>query len=195
MGETLQASLGFRVRAKLYPAPGSPELAGVVQQTVSGAPVGLDQTWGLDHGTWSVLCRMYPNADIPVVQFSLDHNQEPSSHYALGLELRALRRKGVLIVGSGNIVHNLRLAVFRDQAYDWAVEFDQAAKDLILAGNHRALIHYECLGRSAQLAIPTNEHYLPLLYALGAQEPGDQVRFFTDQVTLGSISMRSVCIS
>jgi 4,5-DOPA dioxygenase extradiol len=180
---------------KLYPAPGSPELAEVVQQTVSGAPIGLDQAWGLDHGTWSVLCRMYPNADIPVVQLSLDYSQEPAVHYALGQKLRALRRKGVLIVGSGNIVHNLRLAVFRDQAYDWAVEFDQTTKDLILAGDHRALIRYEGLGRAAQLSIPTNEHYLPLLYALGAQEPGDQVRFFTDQVTLGSISMRGVWIS
>jgi len=180
---------------KLYPAPGSPELAEVVQQMVSGAPVGLDQTWGLDHGAWSVLCRMFPGADIPVVQLSLDHTQEPAYHYALGQALRPLRRKGVLIVGSGNIVHNLRLAVFRDQAYDWAVEFDQTARDLILAGDHQALIHYESLGRSAQLSIPTNEHYLPLLYVLGAQEPGDQLRFFAESVTLGSISMRGVCIS
>ena len=180
---------------KLYPAPGSPELAELVQRTVSSASVGLDQTWGLDHGTWSVLCRMYPSADIPVVQLSLDYTQKPAYHYALGRELQALRRKGILVVGSGNIVHNLRLAVWRDQAFDWAIQFDQTIKDLILSGDHQPIIHYESLGRPAELSIPTNEHYLPLLYALGAQESGEQVRFFADQVTMGSISMRGVWIS
>ena len=179
---------------KLYPAPGSPALAAVVRDTVSSASVGLDQTWGLDHGTWSVLCRMYPAADIPVVQLSLDYNQAPAYHYALGQELRALRRKGVLIVGSGNIVHNLRLAVWRDQAFDWAIEFDRTIMDLILSGDHDPVVHYEKLGRAAQLSIPTNEHYLPLLYILGAQEPGEPVRFFADQVTMGAISMRGVWI-
>jgi 4,5-DOPA dioxygenase extradiol len=180
---------------KLYPAPGSPELAQLVKETVSGVSVGLDQTWGLDHGAWSVLCRMYPNADIPVVQLSLDYKQEPAYHYALGQELRALRGRGVLIVGSGNIVHNLGLVVWQDHAYDWASEFDRTIERLILAGDHRAIVHYENLGNAAQLSIPTNEHYLPLLYVLGAQEPGDQVRFFTEKVTLGSISMRGVWIS
>ena len=180
---------------KLYPAPGSPELAQLVKGTVAGASVGLDQTWGLDHGAWSVLCRMYPKADIPVVQLSLDYSQQPAYHYALGQELRALRRKGVLIVGSGNIVHNLRLMVWQEQAYDWAIEFDQTIKDLILSGNHQPIVHYEALGRAAQLSIPTNEHYLPLLYVLGAQEPGEQARFFAERVTMGSISMRGVWIA
>jgi 4,5-DOPA dioxygenase extradiol len=178
-----------------YLAPGSPDLARLTQETVANVKVGLDQTWGLDHGTWSVLCRMFPNADIPVVQLSLDHYQPPEFHYALGKELRALRNKGVLIVGSGNIVHNLSMAIFDDdQAYDWAIEFDETIKRLILAGDHDAIVHYENLGRAARLSIPTNEHYLPLLYVLALQDKGESVRFFTDRVTFGSFSMRSLWI-
>jgi 4,5-DOPA dioxygenase extradiol len=175
-----------------YPAPGSPEVARLVQETVKGAAVRLDRSWGLDHGAWSVLSRMFPRADIPVVQLSLDRGQHPEFHYALGSELRALRTQGILIVGSGNIVHNLRLVSWQDNAYDWAVEFDETVRQLIVAGNHEPLIHYENLGKAARLSIPTNEHYLPLLYALGLQDEQDQVRFFADRVTLGSMSMRSV---
>ncbi len=177
-----------------YPAPGSPDLAVLTQTTVQQTPVQLDQAWGLDHGTWSVLCRMFPQADVPVVQLSLDWTQKPDFHYALGRELTALRRKGILIIGSGNIVHNLRRVVFQEAAYDWALEFDDIAKRLIESRDHHSLIHYQTLGQAARLAIPTNEHYLPLLYALALQEPNEPIRFFADRVTLGSLSMRSVWI-
>jgi len=177
-----------------YPAPGSPGLARLIQETVRTASVGPDHDWGLDHGTWSVLCRLFPGADIPVVQLSLDHTQGPAFHYELGKELRPLRHKGVLIVGSGNIVHNLGLLAWQDVAYDWALDFDDRIKQSILAGDHQPVIHYDQLGQSARLAVPTNEHYLPLLYALAVQEPDDQVSFFAAKVTMGSVSMRSLRI-
>lgn len=180
---------------KQYPAPGSPELALLVQQIVKKTQVRLDQDWGLDHGTWSVLCRMFPRVDIPVVQLSLDRGREPAYHYALGKELFALREQGVLIVGSGNIVHNLRLVDFAwVGGYDWAVEFDETIRQLILAGNHESIVHYENLGRAARLAIPTNEHYLPLLYVLASAKECEPVRFFADRTMLGSLSMRSLWI-
>jgi len=174
-----------------YPAPGSPELAQLIQQTVRSTPVEPDQQWGLDHGAWSVLCRMFPAADVPVVQISLARHQTPEFHYRLGRELRALRRQGVLIVGSGNIVHNLRMIAWRDEAYDWAVEFDERIKRAILAGDHETIIKYEQLGKMARLAVPTDEHFLPLLYVLACQE-NEPVSFFAEKVTLGAISMRSV---
>jgi 4,5-DOPA dioxygenase extradiol len=182
--------------AQQYPAPGSPALARLVQETVTATPVSPDQSWGLDHGAWSVLIRMFPAADIPVVQVSLDYTQPPAYHYALGRALRPLRRRGVLMVGSGNIVHNLRAARLDDEggAYDWAREFDETARRLIEAGDHQALIDYERLGQSARLSIPTNEHYLPLLYVLGLQEPGEAVRFFADRVIYYALSMRSLQI-
>jgi 4,5-DOPA dioxygenase extradiol len=179
---------------KRYPAPGSPELARMAQAAARKAPIVLDSDWGLDHGAWSVLCRMFPKADIPVVQLSLDQRKEPAFHYELGRELRALRRKGVLIIGSGNIVHNLRQIVWEDTAYDWALEFDAQTRDLILSGDHKQLVQYSKLGRSAELAVPTPEHYLPLLYVLGVQEESERVAFFADRVTLGSMSMRSIRI-
>jgi len=177
-----------------YPAPGSPELARRVVATVRGARVGLDPDRGLDHGAWSVLRRMYPEADIPVLQLSLDRTKEPAVHYGLGKELAALRREGVLIVGSGNLVHNLGLMTWEDKAYDWAIEFDETVKRLILSGDHDAIVRYPELGRVARLSVPTNEHFLPLLYVLALQEKGEGIRFFSDQVTLGSISMRSLSI-
>ena len=179
---------------KKYPAPGSPELARQVQQAVHSTQVVLDEALGLDHGTWSVLCRMFPAADIPVVQLSLDHDQPPAFHYALGQELRALRRQGILIIGSGNMVHNLGVMAWQDEPFDWAQEMDAKMAQLILAKKHVALVDYEALGPSARLAIPTNEHYLPLLYVLALQEDDDQVSFFSERVTLGSISMRGVKI-
>jgi 4,5-DOPA dioxygenase extradiol len=179
---------------KLYPAPGSPELARLTQEIVQKTRVRLDQTWGLDHGTWSVLYRMFPNADIPVIQLSLDQTKEPAFHYELGKELRALRNKGVLIVGSGNIVHNLRLVAYQNQGYDWAIAFDETIKGLILSGDHDAIIQYQHLGPAAHLAVPTNEHYLPLLYILALQDKQEQIHFFADRVTLGSLSMRSLQI-
>jgi len=182
--------------ASEYPAPGSLELANLVQKTVQSTQITLDQSWGLDHGTWSVLIRMYPDADIPVVQLSLDRFQKPAYHFALGKELQSLRSKGILILGSGNIVHNLRLASFRNGGqnggYEWASEIDETIKRLILVGDYAPIIDYSSLGDSARLAIPTNEHYLPLLYVLGAGDKPQKVQFFTEQLMAGSLSMRSV---
>jgi 4,5-DOPA dioxygenase extradiol len=177
-----------------YPAPGSVELARLVHETVQKTQVRLDQAWGLDHGTWIVLRRMFPKADIPVVQLSLDRTQPPAFHYALGKELRPLRNKGIFIVGSGNIVHNLGMMIWQGKAYDWATEFDETVKQLILSGNHASIIRYQDLGKAANLSIPTNEHYLPLLYALALQDKQEQVRFFAEGVTFGSVSMRSLWI-
>lgn len=182
--------------AKEYPAPGSPELARLVTSTVNGAAVVLDQSWGLDHGAWSVLARIFPEAEIPVVQLSLDRTRPPEDHYELGRSLRPLRKRGVLIVGSGNIVHNLRALCregdARERAYDWAARFDESVKQLIAHGDHEAVIRYERMGESARLSVPTNEHFLPLLYALGARDPGEPAVFFTERVTMCSLSMRSL---
>ncbi|MBM2827496.1 MAG: ygiD [Actinobacteria bacterium] len=177
-----------------YPAPGSPDLARLVQKTVRSAQVWLDEEWGLDHGAWAVLCRMFPDADIPVVQLSLDRTKDPAFHYELGKELKALRNEGVLIVGSGNMVHNLGVMAWQDMAFDWALEFHEKLRQLILAGDHDAIIRYRELGEAARLSIPTNEHYLPMLYVLALQDKDDQITIFTDKVTLGSISMRSLRI-
>lgn len=177
-----------------YSAPGSPDLARLVQTLVKQTAVRSDLKWGLDHGAWSVLCRLFPQADVPIIQLSLDRTQTPANHYALGKELRALRNKGVLIVGSGNIVHNLGRATWQDDAFDWAIEFDDVVQRAIVAGDHDAIIRYSELGQSARLAVPTNEHYVPLLYALAARDKNEAVRFFADRVTLGSISMRSLWI-
>ena len=192
--KTIHDFYGFppELQAKRYPAPGSPELARLTVQTLKDSHVQADAEWGLDHGAWAVLCQMYPKADVPVVQLSLGQRLAPADHYELGRELRALRKKGVLILGSGNIVHNLREVVWEDTAYDWALEFDAKMKDLILTGDHKAIIDYSKLGRSAQLSVPTLDHYLPLLYVLGAQDKADGVSFFAEKVTLGSMSMRSV---
>jgi len=195
--ETIHDFFGFpdELYQVKYPAPGSPSLAHLVRETVHLSEIRLNHARGLDHGTWSVLCKMFPKADIPVIQLSLDSSREPAFHHALGRELRSLRRKGVLIVGSGNIVHNLRRAVFEaDAAYDWAIEFDETLKQLIIAGNHDPIVHYQTLGQAARLAIPTNEHYLPLLYILALQDKQEHVRFFADKVTMGSLSMRSLWI-
>jgi 4,5-DOPA dioxygenase extradiol len=177
-----------------YPAEGSPLLARLTEQTIKNAKVEIDFNWGLDHGTWSVLCRMFPDADIPVVQLSLDGYKEPRAHYELGKELRSLRNKGVLIIGSGNMVHNLMMLSWEDIAYDWAVEFDETLKGLILSGDHDSIINYPRFGKIADLSIPTNEHFLPLLYIMGIMDQAEKVSFFADKVTLGSISMRSVRI-
>jgi 4,5-DOPA dioxygenase extradiol len=175
-----------------YPAPGSPDLARLAQETVRKTQIQPDSGRGLDHGAWSVLSRMFPRADIPVIQLSLDRTKEPSFHYDLGQELKALRNKGVLVVGSGNMVHNLRTVVWQDTAFDWALEFDDHMKQSILDGDHDSIIHYEKLGQTARLSVPTNEHYLPLLYVLALQDKADEISFFADKVTMGSVSMRSL---
>jgi 4,5-DOPA dioxygenase extradiol len=176
-----------------YPAPGSANLAELTQNALAPvAQAGLTQDWGLDHGAWSVLCRMFPEAKIPVVQLSLDATQPADFHFKLGQELQNLRRRGILLVGSGNIVHNLRKAIWQDIAADWALEFDTISKERIIAGDNTALMQYEQLGEAARLSIPTPEHYLPLLYVLGARKPEEPLMFFNEGVTLNSISMRSV---
>ena len=177
-----------------YPAPGAPELAGRIAKLVKSAPVKADHSWGLDHGTWSVLCRMYPQADIPVVQLSLDRSHDAAFNYQLGKELAELRQEGILIVGSGNIVHNLRVMVFEDAAFDWAVAYDAKVKQWILDGDHDSIIHYEKQGSMAALAVNSAEHYLPLLYVLALQQPDEPVSFFNDKVWGGSLSMRCVKI-
>jgi 4,5-DOPA dioxygenase extradiol len=179
---------------KQYPAPGSPELAARVANLLGEDKIQLDQSWGLDHGTWSVLCRMYPQADLPVVQLSLDRSIDPAGHYQLGGALQQLRQEGVLVVGSGNIVHNLRLMVWEDQAFDWAVEFDAQVTQWILEGDHDSIVHYEKFGKPALLAVNSAEHYLPLLYVLGLKEATEPVSFFADKLWGGSISMRCVRI-
>ena len=178
-----------------YPAPGDPDLARRVQQMLAPLPVTLDEGWGFDHGTWSVLRHVYPHADVPVVQLSIDETQPPSFHYEIGKRLAPLRDEGVLIVGSGNLVHNLHTYAWGRHAvdpYDWAVRFEEQAREMLLAGEEHSLVDYEKLGRDAMLAIPTPDHYLPLLYVIGTRQQGDLVTFPVEGVDGGSISMLAV---
>ena len=177
-----------------YPAPGAPELAKEITTTIKKTKVELDYDWGLDHGCWSVLLPMFPKADIPTFQLSLDYTQPPQYHFELANELKALRKKGVLIIGSGNIVHNLGLFQMTDQAFDWAVEFDGKIKTFIEKGDYQSVVDYKKLGKIAQLSVPTNEHYLPLLYSLALHDKKEAVSFFNARTTAGSISMRSLKI-
>lgn len=178
-----------------YPAPGSPELARRVRNLLSPIPVHLDETWGLDHGTWSVLTHVYPQADIPVVQLSLDATQPPAFHYDIGKRLAPLRSEGVLVMGSGNLVHNLRAVDWSGRTsapYDWAARFEALARDLIIAREHAPLLEYPKLGPDAMLSIPTPDHFLPLYYILGATQQNDAISFPVEGADLGSISMLSV---
>jgi 4,5-DOPA dioxygenase extradiol len=178
-----------------YPAPGDPELARRVQKLLSPIPVALDERWGLDHGTWSVLCHVYPKADIPIVQLSIDETRPASFHYDIGQRLAPLREEGILIVGSGNLVHNLHTYAWGQHAvdpFDWAVRFEQEARGFLESGDHRPLIRYETLGREAQLSIPTPDHYLPLLYVIGARVEREPLTFPVEGVDGGSISMLAV---
>jgi 4,5-DOPA dioxygenase extradiol len=181
-----------------YPAPGSPELAIDIKRFVTNTQIGLDEKWGLDHGCWSVLRRLYPNADIPVVQMSMDYNMSAQQHYDLSKELAIFRNKGILIVGSGNMVHNLGMVAWNklndNYGYDWAIEANEKMKQYILNGDHKQLINYKSQGRSFDLAIPTPDHYLPLLYALGLQEKDDTITIFNDKPVGGSLTMTSVKI-
>jgi 4,5-DOPA dioxygenase extradiol len=178
-----------------YPAPGDPDLARRVQKLLEPLPVQLDNSWGLDHGTWSVLRHAYPRADIPVVQLSIDEGTPAPFHFDVGRKLAPLRDEGVLIVGSGNLVHNLHAYAWGRHApepYDWAVRFEERVRELMLAGDTKPLIDYETLGREALLSIPTPDHYLPMLYVLGARQGRDPVTFPVEGVDGGSISMLSV---
>ena len=180
-----------------YPAPGNPELAIETAELLHSANVGLDHDWGLDHGTWTVVRHMYPKANIPVLQLSIDYTKGPQYHYDLAKELLSLRKKGVLIIGSGNMVHNLRMVAWDKlsdpgYAYDWAITMNDKFKDLIQTGNHQPLINYSSLGKEAMLAIPTPEHYLPLMYTLGLKNDKDNIAFFNDMAVGGSLTMTSV---
>jgi 4,5-DOPA dioxygenase extradiol len=178
-----------------YPAPGDPDLARRVQKLLAPLPVALDHSWGLDHGTWSVLRHVCPDADIPVVQLSIDETQPPSFHFDVGGKVAPLRDEGVLIVGSGNLVHNLRTYAWGrnlPDPYDWAVRFEAEAKQMMLAGEYRPLIDYENLGPDAKLSIPTPDHYLPLLYVIAARQQGEVITFPVEGIDGGSISMLAV---
>lgn len=182
-----------------YPAPGSPELAAETKRLITATDVGLDHKWGLDHGAWSVVRHMYPEADIPIIEMSLDYTLTPAQHYALAQQIASLRDKGVLVIGSGNMVHNLRMVAWDklDTAgfgFDWALEAREKMSNFILEGDHRALVGYQAQGRAFQLAIPSPEHYLPLLYALALKKEGEQATLFNDKAVGGSLTMTSVKI-
>lgn len=181
-----------------YPAPGSPALAKETQQLVKSTEVHLDDQWGLDHGAWSVIRHMYPEANVPIIQMSIDYRKSPQEHYQLAQELRALRNKGVLIVGSGNLVHNLRMVDWRrlneNYAFDWAEEASQKMSEFILNRDHENLVQFSKQGRAFQLSIPTPEHFLPLLYTLGLQDKNEEISLFNDKPLAGSLTMTSVKI-
>lgn len=175
-----------------YPAPGDPKLARRVQQLLAPLPVALDDKWGLDHGTWSVLRHVYPLANVPVVQLSIDETQPASFHFEIGKKLAVLREEGVLIVSSGNLVHNLHAYAWGRHTvdpYDWAIRFETMAREMMVAGEYEPLIEYEALGREAILSIPTPDHYLPLLYVLATRQDREPITFPVEGVDGGSISM------
>lgn len=198
--ETIHDFGGFppELFAAQYPAPGDPDLASETKRLITKAEVGLDQEWGMDHGTWTVLMHMYPDAKIPVLQLSIDYYQSPRYHYELAQELNALRDKGVLILGSGNVVHNLGMVDFRRMndpkgfGFDWAIEFDAMIKKAIETGDHAALIDYTRIGKAAQLAVPTPDHYYPLLYAAGIAGSKAEPTIFNDVPMGGSLTMTSI---
>jgi len=179
-----------------YPAPGDPEIADRVQKLLAPLPVRRDERWGLDHGTWSVLCHVYPEADVPVVQLSIDANRPASFHFEIGQRLAFLREEGILIIGSGNLVHNLQTYAWGDstaQPYEWAVSFERRVRELLLTGETESLIRYEDkLGEEARFAVPTPDHYLPLLYVIGARTQSDLVSFPVEGIDGRSISMLAV---
>jgi len=180
-----------------YPAPGSTEFAHETKRIVTKTEVGLDEKWGLDHGAWSVIKNIYPLADVPVFEMSLDYYQSPQFHYDLAKELSSLREKGVLIIGSGNLVHNLRMVAWDkvdepEYGFDWALQADDLFKRLILANKHKELINFSALGKEVQLAIPTPEHFLPLIYTLALKKEDEPVTIFNDKAVMGSLTMTSV---
>jgi 4,5-DOPA dioxygenase extradiol len=182
-----------------YPAPGSPSLANETKQMIKKTVLGLDDKWGLDHGCWSVVKSLYPDADVPVIQLSLDYYQSPQYHYDLAMELAPLRSRGVLIIGSGNIVHNLGMVAWdmlkENYGYDWAQEAKEKMKKFITDGDHKSLIEYKSQGRAFNLSVPTPEHFLPLLYTLALKDKNESVSFFNDENVAGSLAMTSLRIS
>ena len=183
-----------------YPAPGDPNLASETAKMIKKTSVGLDHEWGLDHGTWSVVKNMYPLANIPVLQLSIDYSKPLQYHYELAKELSNLRKKGVLIIGSGNMIHNLGMVAWDkmnvpNYGYDWAIEMNTTFKKYITDKKHQVLIDYQKMGPSAMLAIPTPDHYIPLIYTLALQDKDDNVTYFNDELVAGSLNMTSVFIS
>lgn len=183
-----------------YPAKGNHTLASKTKELLMPTNVELDEKWGLDHGTWSVLKHLYPNADIPVIQLSIDYAQPASYHFKLAQQLVSLRDKGVLIIGSGNIIHNLGLVDFQNinkpnYGYNWAIEARESINSYLLNGNYQSLIDYKSQSKAIQLAIPTPDHYLPLIYILGLQQKGESISLFNDELLAGSLSMTSVIIN
>ena len=182
-----------------YPAKGNPELAVETAALLQPIDVELDEHWGLDHGAWSVIKHLYPEANVPVIQLSIDYTKPPQFHFELAQKLSDLRRKGILIIGSGNIVHNLRLVDFANfdkdnYGYDWAIEAREKTNNFLLDGNFQALIDFEKQGKALQLAIPTPDHFLPLIYTLGLKEKSEELSLFNDKLVAGSLSMTSVKI-
>lgn len=180
-----------------YPAPGSPELAKAIQQGITTTGIRLTADWGLDHGCWTVTKFLFPEADIPIIEMSIDYSKPASFHYRLGKELAALRRKGVVVIGSGNSIHNLRLVDWQnvdtiDHGYDWAIEVNEKIRQLILEGDHESLVNFDKLGKEFKLAIPTPEHFIPLLYTLALQEKDEVPTIFNDHLVGGSLNMMSV---
>ena len=180
-----------------YPAKGDPELAKFTSDLITSTNVGLDHDWGLDHGTWTVVRHMYPNADIPVLQLSIDYNKPAQYHYDLAKQLASLRKKGVLIIGSGNMVHNLRMVAWDkmqqdNYGFDWAIEMNSVFKEKIGNNDFKSLIEYEKLNKAAKLAIPTPDHYFPLIYTMALQDKKDEISFFNDKLVGGSLNMTSV---
>lgn len=183
-----------------YPAPGSPELAQETKQLLNPTMVELDENWGLDHGAWSVIKHLYPKAAVPVVQLSIDYTKPAVDHYDLARQLSALRYKGILVIGSGNIIHNLGLVDFRnfdkeDYGHDWAVEARVLINQWLLEGNDQAIINYKKQSKAVQLAAPTPDHFLPLIYTLGLKEKSESIALFNDKLMAGSLSMTSLKIS
>jgi 4,5-DOPA dioxygenase extradiol len=183
-----------------YPAKGSPALAASTKEILEPTAVKLDQNWGLDHGAWSVIIHLYPNANVPVIQMSIDYTQPATYHYELAKKLNSLRDKGILIIGSGNIIHNLRLADFPhinkdNYGYEWAIEAREKINSYLTDGNYQPLLDYEKQSKAFQLAIPTPDHYLPLIYTLGLQQKGETLSLFNDKLVAGSLSMTSVKIA
>jgi len=182
-----------------YPAPGSATFAKQTKDTVTGTTVGLDEKWGLDHGSWSILKHLYPAADVPVLQLSIDYTKDAQYHYDLAKQLKSLRSKGVLIIGSGNMVHNLGMVDWHkmnepDYGYDWALEARSKMNKWITEGNHTELINFKKQGKAFDLSIPTPEHYLPLIYTLALQDKNEKISLFNDKALMGSLTMTSVKI-
>lgn len=197
--ETIHDFGGFlsRLYEVQYPALGSPELALAIQQGITSTSVNLTNEWGLDHGCWTVAKFLFPKADIPVIEMSIDYSKPAAFHYQLGKELSALRRKGVIIIGSGNSIHNLRMVDWSnmdtvDSGYDWAIGVNERIRQFITEGDHQSLVNFDKLGKEFKLAIPTPEHFIPLLYTLALQEKDEVPYIFNDHLVAGSLNMMSV---